>query len=125
MAMKTSTALATDIDLAATLARHEVLLQQILLAVQALQSSRALSRSDRERLAKILPVLGAVFGDQLFTSREVTDSRAPGLRLVCKGVSVKQLGKLFRRAEGQPIGRLTVVRVSIEAGAIVWKVLAC
>ena len=57
--MKTSTALATDIDLAATLARHEVLLQQILLAVQALQSSRALSRSDRERLAKILPVLGA------------------------------------------------------------------
>jgi hypothetical protein len=109
-----------DVDLVHRLDRIEAKLDLLL-------SRRVspLSRSDVDRLAKILPVCGATFGSELFAMREVTASASPGLRLVCKGLSTKQLGKLFRRGEGRPIGGFVVVRDGVEDHVILRRVLAC
>jgi hypothetical protein len=83
-----------------------------------------LTRDDRDRLAKMLPPIGAVFGSALFTARELLEKDAPALRLVLGELNARQIGRLLQRAEGAAVGGLTVQREGIEVGAILWRVVA-
>lgn len=62
----------------------------------------SLSRVDRDRLAAILPVLAGVRGSDLFSSAELCESDAAAMRLVCAGLTAKQLARLLRRAVDLP-----------------------
>jgi hypothetical protein len=83
-----------------------------------------LTRADRDRLAAILPVIGATLGSEPILTRDVLEDDAPALRLVLKGISARSLGRLLQRAEGAVIGGYTVQRAGVDAGAVVWRVLA-
>jgi hypothetical protein len=83
-----------------------------------------LTRADRDRLATILPVIGATLGSEPILTRDVLEDDAPALRLVLKGISARSLGRLLQRAEGAVIGGHTVQRAGVDAGAVVWRVLA-
>ena len=65
-------------------------------------------------LKRILPVLGATFGGDTFSSRDAIESEASGLRLVLRGVSVKQLGKLLARAVDVLIDGLMVRKQGVD-----------
>ncbi len=73
---------------------------------------RELSRIDLDHLAQLLPVTAAVFGSELFMSKELRASRAPGLVLICRELqlSTKQVGRLFSAC-----GRATDQRVRDRA----------
>jgi hypothetical protein len=83
----------------------------------------ALSREDRARLARLLPVIGATLGPDLFLTAELFERDSAALRLVLAGLTVKQLGRLLRRAVDTPIDGYLVVREAVEAGAVVWRVV--
>ena len=88
-------------------------------------ATACLSRDDRQRLARLLPVLGATYGDEGFTSRDCREDEAPALRLVLGKMSVKAIAKLLGRAEGTAIDGLMVRRLRMEFQVIVWQVVAC
>jgi hypothetical protein len=83
----------------------------------------SLSRADRLLLAKMLPAIGGVFGSELFNSAEVCEHDAAALRLVCRGLTVKQFGRLLRRGAGTPINGYAIEREGTEAGAVLWRVV--
>jgi hypothetical protein len=82
-----------------------------------------LSRADRALLGRLLPVLGGVFGSELFNSADLCEHQAAALTLVLHGLNAKQVGRLLRRAVGTPIGGYLVERVGVEAGAVLWHVV--
>ena len=82
-----------------------------------------LSRTDCERLGQLLPAIGGAVGSELFSSAELCEHTAAGLRLVCAGLTVKQLGKLLARAADRAISGYMVQRQGIEAGAVLWRVV--
>ena len=84
-----------------------------------------LSRGDRATLARLLPVLGATYGEDGFTSRDCAEDEVPGLRLVVRQMSAKAIGKLLARADGVAINALTVQRQRTEFQVIVWHVATC
>jgi hypothetical protein len=81
-----------------------------------------LSRADRDRLARILPVVAGAVGSAPFLARELLEHPSAGLGLVLAGSSSRSLGRLLRRAEGQPVAGYVVEQVGIEAGAKLWSV---
>jgi hypothetical protein len=86
-------------------------------------SVSSLSRADRGRLATLLPAIGGVFGSEEFHSADICEHDAAALRLVCAGLTARQLGRLLRRAAGTPIGGYLVERHGVEAGAVRWRVV--
>ena len=75
------------------------------------QQRRPLSRADLAVLARLLPVLGAAYGDEGFTSRDCVEDAADeahGLRLVLGQMSAKAIGKLLARANGIAVDGLMV-----------------
>lgn len=105
-------------------------LDQVLLELRALrqliEAGRAesrLSRGDHDHLGAILPVVAAKVGSSPFLVRELLRVESAALRLVLAGLSAKALGRLLRRAEGQPVNGLVVEHVGVEAGAVLWRVV--
>jgi hypothetical protein len=102
------------------------ILDELRLIRQAIERPRpesSLSRTDRETLTRLLPAIGGAVGSELFSSAEICEHDAAGLRLVCAGLTVKQLGRLLARAADQPISGYMVLRESKEAGAVLWRVV--
>ena len=87
-------------------------------------SPPTLSREDRGRLSRLLPAVGATLGSELFTSSDLVEHESAALRVVCVDLTAKQLGRLLRRAAGTPIGGYLVERQGVEAGAVLWRVVA-
>jgi hypothetical protein len=94
---------------------------------QALEQPRRpshLTRTDRDRLAKILTAIAGAIGSELFLVRELFEHESAGLRLVLADLNAKQLGRLLQRAEGAIVGGFTVQRDGSECGSVLWRVLA-
>jgi hypothetical protein len=106
--------------------RRDVLsvLRRICRVLEQQRRPSRMTRDDRARLAAMLPVIGGVFGPELFTAREVLKHDSPDLRLVRGPLNAKQIGRLLQRAEGEIVGGLTVQRDGSETGVILWRVLA-
>lgn len=98
--------------------------QRIIALLEQQRRPSRLTRCDREQLARVLPVIVAAFGSELFTVREVYEHDSAGLRLVLAGVSRKQLGRLLQRAEGAIVDGFAVQRDGSEVGAVLWRILA-
>ena len=91
--------------------------------VEARGAAVRLSRSDRAMLEGLLPAIAGAVGSEAFLVRELLHVDAQGLRGVLGGCSAKALGRLLRRAEGQPVGGYVVERLNTENGAILWRVV--
>jgi len=97
-------------------------------ALEQQQPRRPLSRADVATLVRLLPVLGATYGDEGFTSRDCVEDAADeahGLRLVLGQMSAKAIGKLLARANGIAIDSLMVRCQRKEFQVSVWQVVAC
>jgi hypothetical protein len=128
-----------------TLALHDVrpehqrtheLLAELLAEVRALRfdrvparrSSKGLSVDDRSRLLAALPIIAGLLGSAPWVVRELlavaAEPRGLSLHAALGALNAKQLGKLFLRAHGEPIGSYVVERVcdSGRDGAL-WRVL--
>ena len=79
-----------------------------------------LSRTDRDRLSRLLPALAGVFGSEQFTTREALEHRAIGF--VAGGLSSRQVGQLLSRALEQPVAGYVVRRGGREAHVVLWFV---
>ena len=114
-----------------TLAELALRLDEILDEIRALRYAvehptprSTLSREDRALLTRLLPAIGGAVGSELFNSAEICgEYDAAALRLVCAGLSARQVGRLLRRAAGTPIAGYLVERVGLEAGAVLWRVV--
>ncbi len=82
-----------------------------------------MSREDKDRLCKILPAVVGAWGSEPFASRDLATD--PGVRVVLKGLSPKQIGRLLSRAVGIPIDGLVVERAGTEINVCLWRVMAC
>jgi hypothetical protein len=83
-----------------------------------------LSKTDRAMLERLLQALAVVFpGGELFTSRELVEHPAPGLRVLRRGLSTKQIGRLLTRADGIAIGGFKVEKVGSELHVCLWRVI--
>ena len=99
-------------------------LRQVRVLLERLQPRRpALSRGDRDLLAKLLPAVGGSFGSEPFASRDLVD--APGVRAVARGLTVKQIGQLLARSVGTPINGLVLERAGHQLNLCLWRVGAC
>jgi hypothetical protein len=105
---------------AVELLRELVALQrQILAAIERQHRPiSGLSRDDARLLAKLLPAAGGVFGSEPFLARDLFDSEAAAVKLVTRGLNVRQVGRLFRRGEGQAIDGYAIQRDGEELNAI-------
>jgi hypothetical protein len=113
---------APDTSIEARLDIVEALLRQVL-AVLERPPRPPLTREDRRVLARLLPVLGATFGSEGFSSRDVVEDTSPALQLAAQGLSVKSIGRLLARAEGLGIDGLMVVRQGTECHVTLWSVV--
>ena len=68
-------------------------------------------------------MVGATFGPELVSSSEICEHESAGLRLVCAGLNVKQMGRLLARAADIAASGYMVQRVGTEAGAVLWRVV--
>jgi hypothetical protein len=91
--------------------------------VEHRRPASTLSRIDRERLARMLPAIGGVYGSDPFLVRELFESDKAAIRLVRTGLNAKKIGRLFRRAERQAIGGYLVESQGTETHATLWRVL--
>jgi hypothetical protein len=83
-----------------------------------------LTRKDRAALEAILPAVAGAIGSELFTSAELFEHEAPGVRLVVGKLNAKKLGWLLKRAVGTSVGGFTVKQDGTECGSVLWRVLA-
>lgn len=83
-----------------------------------------LSRGDRAVLAKMLPAIAGVYGSETFSARDLSEDDRPAVRLVVKGRSVKQIGKLLSRADGIGMGGLMLQRQGLEFQVTTWRIVA-
>jgi hypothetical protein len=81
-----------------------------------------LSRADLALLGRLLPAIGGALGSELFLVRELFGHDAAALRLALRELNAKQVGRLFRRAEGQAIGAYLIQREGVELHAVLWRV---
>jgi hypothetical protein len=98
-----------------------------LVAIRALLEDRRrpapLTRDDRDRLATILPAIVGAWGSEPFASRDLpTDA---GVRVVLRGLSIKQVGKLLSRGADIPINGLMIERAGHEINVTLWRIVAC
>jgi hypothetical protein len=84
-----------------------------------------LKQFDREALGRLLPAIGGVLGGEHFLAAEIEAHQAPAIRVARRSLNAKQLGRLFRRANGIPVEGYMVSEQSSEGGAILWQVLKC
>src|SRR4030095_16756251 len=84
----------------------------------------SLTRPDRTLLARLLPAMAGALGSEPFASRDLVSDSSPGLRLVLRDLSVKQIGRLLSRAESIPIDGWRVERYGIEINVVLWRVVA-
>ncbi|MBA2305736.1 MAG: hypothetical protein H0W08_24315 [Acidobacteria bacterium] len=84
-----------------------------------------LSRSDREMLSRILPVVVGVLGSAWFTCRDLEEENSPALGLVLQGLSTKSVGRLFRRGLGHVVDDYLIERKDRELNVWVWRVVSC
>jgi hypothetical protein len=111
----------------------ELLLRELVAEVRGLRAdmrerrqddrSVNLSRKDRAVLAKLLPAAGGVFGSEPFLTRDLFESDAAAVKLVTRGLNVRQVGRLFRRGEGHAIDGYAIQRDGEELNAILWRIL--
>jgi hypothetical protein len=95
------------------------------LTVRREPARHALSRADLALLGRLLPAWAGTHGsDEQLTSRDLAADPAPAMRLVLRGLSVKQIGRLLARADGIPIGGYLVERCGIEINVTLWRVVA-
>lgn len=87
--------------------------------------SSTLGRADRDRLPRLLPVLGATFGSEMWTAREALAHESVDLRLLTSGLSARALGGLCKPAANISIAGLCVTAEAEEAGATLWSVKRC
>jgi len=91
---------------------------------------RALSASDRETLAQLLPAIRTAIGGAVFTAKDlqlVARQRDPVLKAkveACLGTdaSLKTLGKLLTRAAGASVASVTVVRIGKVRDGVLWRI---
>jgi hypothetical protein len=81
----------------------------------------SLSRADLALLGRLLPAIGGALGSEPFLARDLFASAA--VRLVLSGLNTRQIGRLLRRAEGHTIDGYLIERVTVELGAILWRVV--
>ena len=107
------------------LQRQTLALQAQILAVLERRngSDTPLTRADRDVLTRLLPAIAGALGSEPFASRDLRGA-APGLRVVLRGMSPKQIGRLLSRAEGTPIEGWLVERCGTEINVTLWRVLA-
>jgi hypothetical protein len=97
--------------------------QAAMLALLERGQSSTLSRSDRAILARLLPPIGGVFGSELFAVREIFESESPALTVALRGLNLKPVGRLLRRAIDQPVDGYVVQREGTELHAALWRVV--
>lgn len=85
----------------------------------------SLSREDRVLLARLLPAIGGAYGPERFSSRDLVEDTRPAVHFVVRGLSVKQISKLFARADGMPIDGLMVQKQGVEFHVMAWQIVAC
>jgi hypothetical protein len=71
----------------------------------------------------LLPAAGGVFGSEPFLTRDLFESDAAAVKVVTCGLNVRQVGRLFRRGEGQAIDGYMIQRDGEELNAILWRIL--
>jgi hypothetical protein len=82
-----------------------------------------LTPADRDRLARILPAVVGAWGSEPFASRDLpTDA---GVRVVLRGLSIKQVGKLLSRGADIPINGLMIERAGHEINVTLRHIVAC
>jgi hypothetical protein len=111
-------------DLRAELVRQTDMLAAIRQALEQQRRPSSLSRRDRELLVAMLPAVAGALGSDPFASRDLAADSSPGLRLVLRDLSVKQIGRLLARAEGIPIEGWLVERCGVEINVALWRVVA-
>src|SRR5262245_3873238 len=87
------------------------------------QRPLSLTRADRVVIGNLLPAIGGTFGSELFIVRELFEHESAALHLLLHDVNAKQLGRLFRRAEGQPVGGYVIERGGEELHCVLWRVV--
>ena len=106
------------------------LLRAILAELQALradqrQRSASLSRADQAHLARLLPAITGTFGSERVAVWELFEAPAVRLVLDALALNARQVGRLLRRAIGQPIAGLVVERdEKKELNRTLWRVTA-
>jgi hypothetical protein len=80
-----------------------------------------LTRADLGLLGRLLPAIAGALGSEPFLARDLFESAA--VRLVVSGLNTRQVGRLLRRAEGHAIDGYLIERVTVELGAILWRVV--
>ena len=118
MTIASATATTLD-DLREELRQVRVLLERSLEARRPAQ----LNHEDRRLPATLLPATAGAFGSEPFASRDLVD--APGVRVVVRDLTVKQIGQLLGRSVGRPVGGLAVERAGSALGVCLWRVGAC
>lgn len=86
------------------------------------RSTSTLSREDHAVLVRLLPAVAGAIGSELFSSAELCAHTASAVRLVCAGLTVRQLGRLLRRAVDTPVAGYMVRRQGSEANAVLWQI---
>ena len=76
------------------------------LVERLLETRRPLSREDMDRLGTILPAVAGAWESESFASRDLATNA--GVRVVLRGLSIKQVGKLLSRGAGIPINGLMI-----------------
>jgi hypothetical protein len=115
-----TTTATSDLDLALLAAIRTIVREELRAARRPVVS---LSRADRARLARILPAIGGVVGSDEFLVRELFESDAAALRLVLRGLTPIQTGRLLRRAEGRIIDAYRIERSGAELHTTLWRVV--
>lgn len=110
-------------DLVATDDKLDLILRGIEeLRQRAPHQKRGLVFSEYQLLQKLLPALGATFGEAVFTVHDVLEN--PVFRAMLNGTTSKRLGNLFSRAEGWKIGKHRLSRSgSFDDHVTLWNVL--
>lgn len=81
-----------------------------------------LSRADLDVLRRLLPAIAAAIGSEPFLASELEEHAGP--RIASAGLSARQIGRLLKRATGIAVDGFQVERLAVEAGAVVWRVVA-
>ena len=111
-------------DLAAAVHALAAEVQRLSGVIERLQRpAAALSRADRGLLADLLPAIAGALGSQLFTTRELFEGGQPALAVVTASLNTRQVGRLLKRAEGQPIAGYMVQRDGEELHMVLWRVV--
>lgn len=84
---------------------------------------RELSRSDRHRLARLLPAIAGALGSEPFLTRDLFESDSAALGFVLQGWTAIRIGRLFQRAEGAAVDGYVIERDGVELHATLWRVL--